>query len=154
MNGTFTSSATRFDGAGGLPAVTTYDANHAYIQVLSHAGANYYRDPVDRRVIRNVINQRGAIIDSENQVGGYPTLPSTAGPNRYEQPTACPIRTPLAVGFNTYDGHPQDGGAKRLHLSRKLSAVDEREPLSGTSSGRHRAIERVDGLRPRCRRQL
>ncbi|HEY2881005.1 MAG TPA: DNRLRE domain-containing protein [Pirellulales bacterium] len=78
---TYTPSATRFDDVVGgveqLPLVTTYDATHAYIQVLSHAGANFYRDPVDRRVIRNVMNGNGAIINSQADVGGWPTLSST-----------------------------------------------------------------------------
>ncbi|MEX0641380.1 MAG: DNRLRE domain-containing protein [Pirellulales bacterium] len=77
ISGTYTLTGTRFD----LPQVGTTDARQAYIQVLSRAGANYYRDPVDRRVIRNVINQVGAHIDSQNEVGGWPSLPSLSPPS-------------------------------------------------------------------------
>jgi len=55
--------------------VTTTDARGAYIQVLSHAGATVYRDAADRRIVRGVMNQFGAIIDSPSQVGGFPVLP-------------------------------------------------------------------------------
>jgi pectate lyase len=64
-----------------LPQVTTTDARTAYINVLSHAGATQYRDAVDRRIVRGVINQFGSIIDSPSQVGGYPVLPTGTKPS-------------------------------------------------------------------------
>ena len=64
-----------------LPQVTTTDARTAYINVLSHAGANQYRDAADRRIVRGVINQFGSIIDSPSQVGGYPVLPTGIKPS-------------------------------------------------------------------------
>ncbi len=51
------------------PAQT--DAVTAYKQVQSYAGAAAWRDPIDKRVLNAVVNQRGAHIDSQNQVGGY-----------------------------------------------------------------------------------
>jgi hypothetical protein len=43
--------------------------------VLGHAGARPAdRDSVDRRIVSDVENRRGSIIDSQNQVGGWPTL--------------------------------------------------------------------------------
>ncbi len=72
----FTLPAQRFN----LPQVTTTDARTAYINVLSHAGASHYRDGVDRRIVRGVMNQFGSIIDSPSQVGGYPTLPTGTKP--------------------------------------------------------------------------
>ncbi len=42
--------------------------------VLSHAGARpAYRDPIDQRIINNVCEKTGKIIDSQEEVGGYPT---------------------------------------------------------------------------------
>jgi hypothetical protein len=35
------------------------------------------RDPIDARIVRSVIAGDGRIIDSQNQVGGYPVRPST-----------------------------------------------------------------------------
>src|SRR3954451_6225 len=77
-NGTITLLGQRVDA--GLPQVTTSDARTAYINVVSHAGASHYRDPVDRRIIRGVINQFGSIIDSPPELyngntTAYPTLP-------------------------------------------------------------------------------
>jgi hypothetical protein len=47
------------------------DAPTAYKQVLSYAGAAAWRDPIDKRILNGVVNQNGAHIDSQNQVGGY-----------------------------------------------------------------------------------
>jgi hypothetical protein len=69
------------------PVVTTnpptlVDAPTAYKQVLSYAGASAWRDPIDKRVIDDVVNQAGNQIDSQEQVGSwyYPTpLTQTLG---------------------------------------------------------------------------
>jgi len=42
--------------------------------VLSHAGARpAFRDPIDQRIIKSVKEKTGKIIDSQEEVGGYPT---------------------------------------------------------------------------------
>jgi pectate lyase len=120
MNGAFTNSPTRFD----LPEVTTLDATQAYIQVLSRAGANYYRDPVDRRLIRNVMNQKGAIIDSQNQVGGYPALPSGQAPADSNN-DGVPDYFAVANGFNTTtDIHKLDSGNGYTWLESYLHSLN------------------------------
>jgi pectate lyase len=49
--------------------------------VLRNAGARPWdRDPIDRRIIADVIEGRGAIIDSEEEVGGYPEFAETRQP--------------------------------------------------------------------------
>ena len=49
--------------------------------VLKNAGATpWNRDLVDRRIVANVIEGRGEIIDSEEQVGGYPRYAPTQKP--------------------------------------------------------------------------
>ncbi|MBL9165516.1 MAG: hypothetical protein JNL18_22515 [Planctomycetaceae bacterium] len=70
LAGAFTRAFSRFD----LPAVETTHAKQAYIDVLTHAGASVRRDGVDHRVIGTVLNQNGARIDSQHQVGGWSTL--------------------------------------------------------------------------------
>ena len=50
---------------------TQTDAPTAYKQVLSYAGAAAWRDPIDKRVLSGVVNQAGAHLDTQNQVGGY-----------------------------------------------------------------------------------
>ena len=65
--------------------MTTTDARTAYINVLSHAGASHYRDAVDRRIVRGVLNQFGSIIDSPPELyngntDDYPSLPTGTKP--------------------------------------------------------------------------
>ncbi len=71
---------------GGGDLVTTHDAETAYDKVLALAGASLNRDAVDSRVVDDVKNgtyygpgSNGSdlgIIDSQNDVGGWPELQS------------------------------------------------------------------------------
>ena len=55
-----------------LPSWQVQDA------VIASAGARPWdRDDIDRRILADTIEGRGAIIDSQEQVGGYPTQPAT-----------------------------------------------------------------------------
>jgi hypothetical protein len=63
-----------------LPPVTTLPAPEAYIQVMSRAGANNYRDSIDRRTIRTVMNHLPGHIDTQANWGGWPTLPIGSAP--------------------------------------------------------------------------
>jgi pectate lyase len=72
----YTQSPARFD----LPLVTTDPAGAAFERVLAFAGASASRDAADARIVTNVRKQTGAIIDSQNQVAGWPLLASTAAP--------------------------------------------------------------------------
>jgi len=55
--------------------VTATDADTALIEVLAEAGATHpERDAVDRRIVADVTNKTGRIIDSPDDVGGYPVL--------------------------------------------------------------------------------
>jgi hypothetical protein len=64
-----------------VPAVKTDDAFAAYKRVLAEAGAVLpKRDAVDIRIVGEVRNGTGKIIDDEQQVGGWPELKSTEPP--------------------------------------------------------------------------
>jgi len=64
-----------------VPPVETDDAISAYRRVLSDAGATCSRrDAVDIRVVNEVINGTGTIINDEEQVGGWPELKSAEPP--------------------------------------------------------------------------
>ncbi|HEY5874423.1 MAG TPA: hypothetical protein VIT64_03945 [Ilumatobacteraceae bacterium] len=64
-----------------VPSVTTTSAEQAYIDVLATAGASFpFRDPVDERAVTQTLNDTGAFIDHESEVGGYPILPDGAAP--------------------------------------------------------------------------
>jgi len=61
--------------------VSTQSAQEAFELVLAHAGATLpKRDPVDRRLIEQVRNGTGKIINSQDEVGGWPELKSMAPP--------------------------------------------------------------------------
>ena len=66
--------------------ILTDTAVVAYQRVLNHAGASLpIRDSVDTRVVNDVINGTGQIIDTQGQVGGWPTLNSAAAPTDTDQ---------------------------------------------------------------------
>jgi pectate lyase len=57
------------------PPITSVAADEAFEQVLDGAGATLpKRDAADRRVVADVRNRSGSIIDSPTEVGGYPPL--------------------------------------------------------------------------------
>ena len=70
--------------------VTTHAAQEAYQRVLAFAGASYKRDAVDTRIVNDVRNRTfsapgskgstNGIIDSQNDVGGWPELISAPAP--------------------------------------------------------------------------
>lgn len=71
--------------------VTTHTAEIAYLRVLEYGGASLKRDAVDLRIMDNVKNKTfsspgskgsiNGIIDSQTDVGGWPTLQSLPAPN-------------------------------------------------------------------------
>ena len=63
------------------PPITTTSAPVAYRQVLARAGANRpRRDAVDTRILAEVANGTGAIIDDPAEVGGWPHMPPATPP--------------------------------------------------------------------------
>jgi hypothetical protein len=68
------------------PPVTTVSAAEARTRVLEEVGATRpRRDAVDRRVVADVEHRTGRIIDSPDQVGGYPNLAGLAPPPDTDQ---------------------------------------------------------------------
>ena len=69
---------------------TFESAASAYEIVLFHAGASLHRDPIDARIVQETRNgsytfqgskgSKGGIIDSQNDVGGWPELISLLAP--------------------------------------------------------------------------
>jgi hypothetical protein len=61
--------------------VKTVSAQDAYETVLATVGASVpMRDAVDARIISEVRQRKGSIIDSQKQVGGWPELKSAPPP--------------------------------------------------------------------------
>jgi len=52
----------------------------AYSNVLQFAGSSLHRDAVDLRLVQDVTNRTGAIIVSQNDVGGYPVIVGGTAP--------------------------------------------------------------------------
>jgi len=64
------------------PQISTQSAAEAMEIVLAEAGATApLRDAVDRRIVDDVKNRSGKIIDSPDQVGGYPDLSGGTAPD-------------------------------------------------------------------------
>jgi hypothetical protein len=60
------------------PGVTPLPAAEVQDAVIRNAGARPWdRDPIDARIVADTIEGRGEIIDSEEQVGGYPAYKET-----------------------------------------------------------------------------
>lgn len=63
------------------PTVTTTSAFTAYDQVLAKAGVRVpFFDPVDNRIVNDIRNSTGRIIDDPSQVGGWPILAAGTAP--------------------------------------------------------------------------
>ena len=66
---------------GLTPYISTPEtAAAAYENVLNFAGASYKRDDADSRIVNQVKNNTGAIINRVSDVGGYPVLNSETAP--------------------------------------------------------------------------
>lgn len=76
----------RFDEPFPMPEVEYFPALEAYHQVLAHVGASFpKRDSVDERLINEVRTGtatygNNGLIDSQDEVGGYPVLESLPAP--------------------------------------------------------------------------
>ena len=67
----------------------THSAEEAYDLVLQYAGASKSRDSTDARIVRGVRDGSNRLIDSQNEVGGWPvltTLPAPADSDRDGMP--------------------------------------------------------------------
>jgi hypothetical protein len=74
--------------------------------VLENAGlAIPTRDAVDLRIISDVINRTGEIIDSPEDVGGYPVLKKGTPPNDHDH-DGMPDEWELVMGLDPND--PED----------------------------------------------
>lgn len=69
-----TGMGVRLKGAPDVAPVKADPAASAYARVLAEAGASKVRDAVDKRIVASVAARNGGIIDSQNQVGGWPDL--------------------------------------------------------------------------------
>ncbi|MCD4831420.1 MAG: hypothetical protein K8R02_06380 [Anaerohalosphaeraceae bacterium] len=100
MQGTIT----HYSNPRPAPMVKTDTASTAYNDVLDYAGVSP-RDDVDDRVVGHVDSSgytAGAIIDSQSEVGGWPTLSSSSCPTDSDQ-DGMPNSWESSNGLNPYD---------------------------------------------------
>lgn len=94
-----------------VPAVVTDDAITAYERVLAEAGAALpKRDAVDIRIVNDVINGTGKIINHEEEVGGWPDLKSAKPPQDSDQ-DGMPDYWEKLYGFDSDDPADRNGDA-------------------------------------------
>jgi len=80
----------------------TQSAQDAYERVLARAGASLRRDAVDARVINDVREHKGRLLNSQDQVGGWPTLKSLPAPKDSDG-DGTPDQWETAHGLNPND---------------------------------------------------
>jgi hypothetical protein len=109
------------------PAFHTTSAEEALRSVMAFVGACLpARDPVDTRLIGDVKDHGGKIINSERDVGGWPELKSAAAPVDSDH-DGIPDEWELAHGLNPND--PSDGnkdmnGDGYTNLEKYLDGID------------------------------
>jgi hypothetical protein len=93
------------------PQVTTLPARQALEAVLATVGASLpVRDPVDARIVDEVRTRKGAIINSQAQVGGWPQY-RPGEPPKDSDGDGMPDAWESARGLNPND--PADAGLDR-----------------------------------------
>lgn len=96
-----------FDVGAARPV--TQAAGEAYELVLRHAGASLHRDQADSRLVAGLRDRSERRIDSQDQVGGWPTLQSRPAPVDGDG-DGIPDDWERAHGLNPAD--PKDGNLR------------------------------------------
>ncbi len=87
-----------------MPRVTTSTAQQAFGDVLAGAGATLpVRDAGDQRIVREVADGTGCIIELPSDVGGWPALAEGAAPSDGDH-DGVPDAWELAHGLDPHDG--------------------------------------------------
>jgi pectate lyase len=95
------------------PVVATTSARAALEAVLAKVAASLpRRDSVDARIVAEVRERRGSIIDSQQQVGGWPDLKSAVAPKDSDG-DGMPNEWERRFGLNPLD--PSDANLDRDH---------------------------------------
>jgi pectate lyase len=125
------------------PPVATGSARDAYKMVLAAVGAcNPVRDSVDARIINDVMERKGKIINSQKDVGGWPDLKSAPAPADSDH-DGMPDSWEIAHGFNPKDASdaqadPDKDGytnlEEYLNGTNPNQYVDYRNPKNNTDT--------------------
>jgi arylsulfatase A len=93
---------------GGKNAPATQTAGEALTLVLGRAGASRARDAVDARIVADARAHTGRLIDSQDQVGGWPQLRSLPAPPDADR-DGMPDVWETAHGLNPHDAADRNG---------------------------------------------
>ncbi|WP_447968815.1 pectate lyase family protein [Nitrospira sp. M1] len=116
------------------PNISTTDAYKAEVDVLALAGATLpVRDGVDKRIVSEVKNKTGKIIDSPSQVGGYPIL-LTGSPPTDSDHDGMPNSWEVAHGFNPNDDSDGTQDADSDGYTNLEEFLNKTSPGSGSNS--------------------
>jgi hypothetical protein len=103
-----------------MPPVTTVSAREAYELVLASVGASRpVRDAVDTRLIRQVRDRTGELINSQSEVGGWPDLKSGSLPVDSDN-DGIPDAWEIARGLN-----PNEASDNSRVLTSGYTAIEE-----------------------------
>ena len=96
---------------GLTPLTIEQTANEAYETVLTKAGCSLHRDAIDTRIVNDVRNTTGKLINTQSEVGGWPQLQTADKPldSDYD---GMPDEWETQFGLNPKD--PMDGKAITL----------------------------------------
>ena len=104
------------------------DPKAAYISVLNHVGASFKRDTMDQRIIQDVVQRRGVIIDVQGHFAHGTAYEKTiaAWPNLKTEPAlmdtdfdGMPDAWELNMGLD-----PRKADDKGLHLSKQYTNIE------------------------------
>jgi rhamnogalacturonyl hydrolase YesR/pectate lyase len=113
-----------------FPEVATDDAETAYNRVLSDSGASLVRDTADLSILRSVADKTGRLIDSQEQVGGWPRLRPGTPPADSDR-DGMPDAWEAAHGLNARD--PADCATLGTNgMSNLETYLDEKSRTSAT----------------------
>lgn len=123
-----TSWTYRFDK---VPSITETNAQTAYQEVLADGGATLpKRDVVDTRIVNDVKNGTGGIINSQNDVGGYPDMKGGTPPADTDH-DGMPDEWENQYGFNPEsdaDGPQDEDGDGYTNVEEYLNGTKPSDP--------------------------
>jgi hypothetical protein len=133
----------------GPNAPATQSAQEAYELVLARAGCSLRRDAVDVRVINDIRNRTGKLIDSQDEVGGWPELKSAAAPADTDR-DGMPDEWEKARGLNPQDASdgPKDRDGDRYtnleeYLNSLVPPISRASPTAGEKSVSDSQVQEV-----------
>jgi pectin methylesterase-like acyl-CoA thioesterase len=134
-------ATTAFD----ISPVTTHTALEAYSLVLQYAGASFVRDTLDQRIVNNVLNRTGRIIDVQggyphgtpyaSTVNAWPTLNSTPAPVDTDH-DGMPDTYETTNGLNPNDPNDRSGiaGNGYTNLENYINGIVTAATIAATGS--------------------